>query len=178
MTPSFAHICIAGLLGAVLLAGCQTAPVQPTGSQSVTASQPTPERAESTNMQAARQGAPVALFLADRQIRPGWTPVPAPSGTLYVNPRPFLTRADLRDVKAGGTPEGRGWLALGLNERGARKVADITTGNPNKGLALVIGRTMMPVLSYSQPITNGTLLFDIIDEQNAIAAARAIAGVP
>ncbi|MBP6018742.1 MAG: hypothetical protein KA735_04570 [Burkholderiaceae bacterium] len=161
------------------LAGCQSvAPVQQAATKPAIASAAGPVQADAANaVQANRQGAPVAVFLASRQIQPGWTPVPAPSGTLYVNPKPFLNRTDLRDVKAGGTDQGQGWLVLGLNPSGQQKLIDATTTHPNKNLALVIGRTMMPLLSYAAPITDGQLIFYVSNQENAVAAARAIAGV-
>lgn len=160
------------------LAACQS--VAPGGQQAATvpAAATAPVQAGAVNtVQANRQGAPVAVFVASRQIHPGWTPVPAPSGTLYVNPKPFLNRADLRDVKAGGTDQGQGWLVLGLNPGGQQKLIETTTTHPNKSLALVIGRTMMPLLSYNTPITDGQLMFYVSNQENAVAAARAIAGV-
>lgn len=174
--------------GFALLAACQTAPVDRTAANentttaapAVAAPTAVPDSAAHsapTAVQATHQGAPVAIFLAARQIQPGWTPVPAPSGTLYVNPQPFLTRNDLSEVKAGGTDQGQGWLVLGLNPAGAEKARGITSQNPGKGLALVIGRTMMPLMIYNAPITDGRLVFYISNQENAVAAARAIAGV-
>ena len=81
-------------------------------------------------------------------------------------------------MKAGAANEGQGWLSLGLNAEGAKKVFAATSENPGKGLALVIGRTMMPLMRYNAPIKDGQLVFYVSNEANAIAAARAIAGVP
>lgn len=162
-------------LSLAFLAACHSVPSGQQAAQTPTAD---PVQAGAANtIQANRQGAPVAVFLASRQIQPGWTPVPAPSGTLYVNPQPFLNRADLRDVKAGGTDQGQGWLVLGLNPKGQQKLMQTTSDHPSKNLALVIGRTMMPLLSYATPITDGQLIFYVSNQENAVAAARAIAGV-
>jgi len=170
-------------LSLVALAACQTTPgQQTTASQSpattpaetTTAQQPQPE----TSIQAERQGAPVAVFLADTTLRSGWTPVNLDTGTLYVNPQPVITRADLTGIQAGSNKAGDGLLALELNEEGKRKVLDITTQNPNRRLALVVGRTMLAAPGYTEPVTTGHLIFAVGTEQNATAAARAIAGVP
>lgn len=165
----------------VLLAACQSMP----GKNGNTMAQSTPQPqgttpatspAPAASEPAARQGAPVAVFLADTQLQTGWTPVKIAEGTLYVNPRPVLTRADLTGVRAGANKEGVGLLALELNDTGKQKVMDITTQNPDKRLALVVGRTMMAAPGYSRPVAAKELVFAVGTEQNATAAAEAIAG--
>jgi len=154
----------------VLLAACQSMP----GKQTKVAE---PEKPAETSMQATSQGAPVAVFLADTANQQGWTAVQIQSGTLYVNPQPVITREDLVGVQAGTNKEGEGLLALSLNDAGQKKVGDITTSNPNKRLALVVGRTMLAAPSYTTPVRSNQLVFAVGTEQNATAAARAIAGV-
>src|SRR5690606_36271084 len=154
----------------VWLAACQTVPgTQPTEAE--------PQAPAETSVQASSQGAPVAVFLADTVSQQGWTPVQIQSGTLYVNPQPVITRDDLVGVQAGTSQEGTGLLALALNNVGQKKVTDITTQNPNKRLALVVGRTMLAAPSFTTPVTTEQLVFAVGTEDNATAAARAIAGV-
>lgn len=129
-----------------------------------------------TEERVTQQGASVAVFLADTQLQKGWTEVKLADGNLYVNPRPVLTRADLTGIRAGANKEGTGLLALELNSAAKKKVTDITTQNPNKRLVLVVGRTMMAAPGYSRPVTSQELVFAVGTEQNATAAARAIAG--
>jgi preprotein translocase subunit SecD len=165
----------------LLLAACQTAP----GKKSATAPDPAQAQTQApampqpeTTLQAQQQGAPVAVYLADTTLQAGWTPVTIQSGTLYVNSAPVVTRADLTGVQAGASKQGEGLLALQLNEEGRRKVMDITTKNPNKRLALVVGRTMLAAPGYTTPVSSEHLIFAVGTEENATAAARAIAGVP
>lgn len=162
----------------VLLAACQTTPgtgtAQAPGTTSPATETPEPE----TSIQAQQQGAPVAVFLADTTLQTGWTPVNIQSGTLYVNPQPIITRDDLAGIQAGANKDGEGLLALELNDEGKSKVAEATTQNPNKRLALVVGRTMLAAPGYNTPVTTGHLVFAVGTEANATAAARAIAGVP
>lgn len=150
----------------VLLAACQTMP-----GKEKTAAQP------ETTLQASKAGAPVAVFLADTKSQQGWTPVQIQSGTLYVNPQPVVTRDDLVGIRAGTNKQGEGLLALALNEGGQKKVASITQHNPNKRLALVVGRTMLAAPGYTTQVTSDQLVFAVGSEANATAAARAIAGV-
>src|SRR5690606_15243231 len=129
----------------VLLAACQSMPgKQSTETQSEQA-------AADTSIQPNSQGAPDAVFLDDTINQQGWTPVQIQSGTLYVNPQPIVTRDDLVGVQAGTNKEGAGLLALGLNNVGQSKITNITTQNPNKRLALVVGRTMLAAPSYTTP---------------------------
>jgi preprotein translocase subunit SecD len=166
------------------LAACQTVPGNApasgsTPSSSTTApatSEQAPKAAEQAP--AERQGAPVAVFLADTQEQPGWRQVKIQAGTLFINPQPVLTREDLQDVQAGTSRQGEGLLALGLTELGKKKVADITAANPNKRLALVVGRTLLAAPGYTAQVTTDKLVFAVGTEANAAAAARAIAGVP
>ena len=169
----------------VMLAACQTTPrTAGTTSSSAPAAQapatatPAPTApTQQDRQQASSQGASVAVFLADTVAQPGWTPVTVPSGSLYINPEPVVTRADLTGIQAGSNNEGDGLLALELNETGKQRVNDITGKNPNKRLALVVGRTMLAAPSYTTAVSSGQLVFVVGTEQNATAAARAIAGV-
>ncbi len=171
----------------VLLAACQSMPgkknagtIPAPGSvpEQTTVPQAVPQAVPLTPSvpQTVSQGAPVAVFLADTQMQAGWTAVKISEGTLYVNPRPVITRTDLAGVRAGADKQGTGLLALDLNSAGKEKITDITTQNPNKRLALVVGRTMMAAPGYSKPVTASQLVFVVGTEQNAVAAAQAIAG--
>jgi len=151
----------------VLLAACQNMP-----GKKETAAQAEPQK----TLQATSQGASVAVFLADTTMQTGWTPVQIQSGTLYVNPQPVITRNDLTGIRAGANKQGDGLLALTLNADGKQKISNITQQNPNKRLALVVGRTMMAAPSYTTPVSAEELVFAVGTEQNATAAAQAIAG--
>ncbi|NYT36943.1 SecDF P1 head subdomain-containing protein [Allopusillimonas soli] len=169
-------------LSLVVLAACQTAPTKqttqaPAGDTTTSQAQQTAPTTPAPQEQ-ARQGAPVAVFIADTAVQTGWTPVDINAGKLYVNPRPVITRADLTGVQAGSNKEGEGLLALQLNAAGQSKITDATTQNPNKRLALVVGRTMLAAPSYTKPVSSDHLIFAVGTEANATAAARAIAGVP
>ncbi|MBC7204106.1 MAG: hypothetical protein H5U29_11415, partial [Pusillimonas sp.] len=59
---------------------------------------------------------------------------------------------------------------------GRKKVESITAANPNKRLALVVGRTMLAAPGYSTQVSTDQLVFGVGSEANATAAARAIAG--
>jgi preprotein translocase subunit SecD len=173
---------IASLL---LLAACQSMPSKngaSTSSSAPATTATTPETSGATKpestLKETNNGALVAVYLADTQQQTGWTAVKLKSGTLYVDPRPVITRADLSNIRAGASKEGVGLLALGLNDAGQSKILDVTTQNPNKRLALAVGHTMLSAPSYTVPIASDQLVFPVGTEQNATAAARAIAGEP
>ncbi len=165
-----------------LLAACQTVPPgssapgeTPDGTTS-TAPAPGPQDSAQTQQPGARQPAPVAVLLADTVEQEGWTAVPVQEGTLYVNPRPVITRDDLTGVQAGRGRSGEGLLALALNADARLRLQEATAQFPNKRLALVVGRTMLAAPSYTTPVDTDQLVFPVGSEQNAAAAARAIAG--
>jgi preprotein translocase subunit SecD len=162
----------------VFLAACQTVPGTKTAESPATTAAETVGSPQEQTQAAQQQGAPVAVFMADTVQQTGWTPVNLESGALYVNPQPIITRTDLAGIKAGTNKQGDGLLALELNEAGKQKVADATAKSPNKRLALVVGRTMMAAPAYTTAVTSGHLVFAVGTEQNAMAAARAIAGAP
>lgn len=164
------------------LAACQTAPVQQdaaTGPSDATTATTAPEASTEAPVQAAaEQGVPVAVFLADITEQQGWRAVPiGADSTLYLDPQPIITRDDLTGVQAGSNQQGVGLLALMLSDDAKSRVQDLTSRYPNRRLALVVGRTLMAAPSYAEPVDTGQLIFPVGTEDNATAAARAIAGV-
>lgn len=165
------------------LAACQTAPVQQDAATQTTepavAAPTAPQSPQPETMQeAAAQGAPVAVLLADLVQHEGWREVQVGGDSrIYLDPRPIVVREDLTGVQAGANQQGQGLLALMLSDDAQRRVQDITSRNPNKRLALVVGSTLMAAPSFSEPVSSGQLIFPVGTEDNATAAARAIAGI-
>jgi preprotein translocase subunit SecD len=167
-------------LSLLALAACQNMPSKSGSQASASATAPAASAQTTTQDQAAsqqaRQGAPVAVLLADVAQQNGWTAVNVGSGTLYVNPEPILTRVDLVGVQSGTSESGEGLLALDLNAQGQDKLNKSTTQFPNKRLALVVGSTLLAAPNYTTPVNTPQLVFVVGTEQNANAAARAIVG--
>lgn len=167
----------------LVLAACQTTPPAQTDA-AVPDQAAAPESVPSTTPEAvtqqhaAAQGAPVAVFIASTETRDGWQPVQLDVGNLYLNPQPVVIRDDLTGVQAGASQEGDGLLALELTSDAQSRVRQATTENPNMRLALIVGQTMLAAPGYTEPVTTPHLIFVVGTEQNAMAAARAIAGVP
>lgn len=170
-------------LAILALAACQTAPVQQGAATqpadaAVAPSAPEAPVQEPAVQQAAEQGVPVAVFLADTVMQTGWREVPVGGGSvLYLDPQPIVIRDDLTGVQAGANQEGQGLLALMISDDARLRLEDLTSRNPNKRLALVVGRTLMAAPSYAEPVSTGQLIFPVGTEENATAAARAIAGI-
>lgn len=174
-------------LSLFVLAACQTAPTSPSDTATpdaaavpqTTQESPTDAVPEApSQQQASSQGAPVAVFLASSDPREGWQPVQLDVGALYLNPQPVIIRDDLTGVQAGASEEGDGLLALELGPDGQNRLIQATTENPNMRLALIVGRTLLAAPGYNEPVTTPQLIFVVGTEQNALSAARAIAGVP
>lgn len=171
------------LLSLLVLAACQTTPTSQTDAatpQATPAPQVEQQAAPETpaQQQGSSQGAPVAVFLASSDAREGWQSVQLDVGELYLNPQPVIIRDDLTGVQAGVSEEGDGLLALELDPAGQSRLTQATTDNPNMRLALIVGRTLLAAPGYNEPVTTPHLIFVVGTEQNALSAARAIAGVP
>lgn len=166
-----------------LLAACQT--LQP-GSNAEGSKQTPEATAPATSavqtppvdeqQAATRQPAPVAVLLADTVAQEGWRAVPVQSGNLYINPEPVIIREDLTGLQAGRGRSGEGLLVLGLSPDARLRLQQATTQFPNKRLALIVGSTLLAAPSYTTPVDTDQLVFPVGTEQNAAAAARAIAG--
>lgn len=168
-------------LSLFVLAACQTTPDSQTDaavSEPATAPQTAQQPAEPMPEQAQSVGAPVAVFLADMDPREGWQAVQLDVGAMYLNPQPVLIRDDFTGVQAGASQEGDGLLALELSPEAQQHITQVTTANPNLRLALIVGQTLLAAPGYSEPVTTPHLVFVVGTENNALAVARAIAGVP
>lgn len=162
------------------LAACQT-PQQP-----ASATAPTAPAATQTDPAAvdplqqapeAQTVAPLMIFLADTKPQADWAEIQLDeSNILYMEPDPFLTRNDLSSVEAGTAETGEGLLALTLNETATQRLTTITQRNPGKRLALVVDGTLLAIPGYSEPITEGRLIFMVGSKENAVTAAQIIAG--
>ncbi|MFV0283965.1 MAG: hypothetical protein ACK5JE_09270 [Castellaniella sp.] len=172
----------------VILAGCQTMTASQGGSGGdggiapPTAASPNVSQAASAQSERPvtenQKAANLRVFLADTQSRSGWTPVTLkPSGTLYVQPKPVISRSDLRGIQSATDQKGGGVLVLFLNDAGERKMREAMKANPGLRLALVVGHTMLAAPSYTTPITKPQLGFSVGSARNAELAARAVAGV-
>lgn len=162
------------------LAACQT--TTPPTSGGMTESTPsttstTPQSQTGSQAPEAQMAAPLLVFLADTKPQMDWAEVQIDdSTTLYLEPEAFLIRSDLEGVEAGTAEGGEGLLALTLNTVATQRLARITQQNPGKRLALVVDGTLLAIPGYSEPITEGRLIFMVGSRENAIMAAQIIAG--
>lgn len=173
------------IVGGLLLTACETPPGATAGAQTDTtpaATSPATNAAASgqgaASAQAqAQEGAALGVFVADTTEQEGWHVVTVGENTLYLYPEAVLTRDFLTGVQAGANQQGEGLLALALSPDGQSRLTQATTQFPNKRLALVVGQTLLAVPAYTTPVSQEQLVFAVGTEENASAAARAIAGV-
>ncbi len=193
MALSRHFIRILALVGIFALAACETTPSQEQSKTTSDAEEQTQTSAfeegedqadepgdmdqEPVQQEGALEGESVAVFVADTSEQDDWHPIELESGHLYINPEPIVVREDLTGVQAGKSEEGEGLLALSLNTEGQQRVAQATTEHPNKRLALIVGHTLLAAPGYSTPVDDEHLIFAVGTEDNAVAVARAIAGV-
>jgi len=144
-----------------------TAPVEPGA--------PTGQGTDTTNQQA--EYSPMMVFLADFEPVDDWAEVVLDEETtLYLQPEPSFTRDDLMSVETYSSDSGEGLLALMLTDAARQRLESITTENPDRRLALAVDGTLLAVPRYSEPLTNGQLVFMVGTVENAQTAAEIIAG--
>lgn len=174
-------------VGLLALAACQTVPqksdadaastpVTPATTATAPAA-PAQQPQAGSQDQNAQQMSPVLIFLADTQPQEGWVEVQiGENSNLYLQPEAFLALEDFVGVEAGRSEAGDGLLALDMSDQAMATVTKVTTENPTKRLALVVDGTLLAVPGYSEPISSNRLVFMVGTEQNALTAARIIAG--
>ena len=133
--------------------------------------------ASETDSAAAGRPAAFAILLADVNPHAGWNKVDIGSGLLYFHPEPVLDRGDFQGVTATEN-DGMGMVVLEMNAEGQKHLLDKTTNNPDMMLAFVIETTLLSMIGYSEPVDSDFLAFSAGNTDNAVAVARAIAGVP
>ncbi|MGG4603446.1 hypothetical protein ACLPHM_01505 [Paenalcaligenes sp. Me131] len=170
-------------IGLLALAACQTVPQKTdadaasTTAAPTTATAPAQQPAGAQDQNAQQMLSPVLVFLADTKPQEGWAEVQVgENSSLYLEPEAFLALEDFTGVEAGRSEAGEGLLALDMSEQAIANVTRVTSANPGKRLALVVDGTLLAVPGYSEPITSGRLVFMVGSEQNAVTAARIIAG--
>jgi len=136
-----------------------------------------PSGAAPTAREQEAEYSPLMVFLADFEPHGDWVEVVLDEErTLYLQPEPSFTREDLLSVETYSSESGEGLLALMLTDPAAERLQQLTTQNPDRRLALAVDGTLLSVPRYSEPLTDGQLVFMVGSVQNAEMAAQIIAG--
>lgn len=163
------------------LAACQTPlmtkDTPAPSSAPTTGVEQTPRVDPSAQAPDAQMDGPLMVFLADTEPHADWAEIEIDTNNLlYMEPEPFLTRSDLASIEAGTSEQGDGLLALTLNQTAADRLSRVTELNPGKRLALVVDGTLLAIPGFSEPISEGRLIFMVGSKENAVTAAQIIAG--
>lgn len=158
---------VPALLTALLaLSGCQTRPPAPTAQATA------PEASAS----AARTVQPVEIYVAQAESTAGLMAVAVPDGTLYLQNRPVLTRADLTDAAALSDRQGQHFVGLRFTPDGARKLIAVSRQNVGNMLAVVVGRELVAAPRITGGLEGGTLAFGVPSADAAASLAARIRG--
>ena len=168
-------------LALLSLAACQTPPTSSPSSTTTTsgASQSVSPEVETDAVASPEAQAlePLLVFLADTTPHADWAEVQIDeNSTLYMEADAFITRDDLEGVEAGSSETGEGLLALNLKPEARQRLHQLTQQHTGKRLALVVDGTLLAVPSFSKPIDLERLIFAVGSKENAMMAARIIAG--
>ncbi|OZI62614.1 SecDF P1 head subdomain-containing protein [Bordetella genomosp. 11] len=172
------------LMATVLLAGCQT-PGNKAGGTASTQSGGTTTPAGGTPPGTAPgtpapSTAPVAssvgFYIAQTEAGPNLMEVKLSDATVYVQPQPVLTRADLTEAAALVDRQGQNFVGLRFTPEGARKLAQVSSQNVGKLLVLVINGQLVAAPRIAEPLNRGVLAFGVDTAQTATEIAARVRG--
>ena len=170
------HVVSGMFVAAAFLAGCQQMP-QKTQSSALTQPPPVMQRsAQSQSAAPAAQQARVDFRLAQPAKAAGLSELKFPDGSLWYNPQPVLTRADLSSVEPRRTADGHPYIRFKFSALGAQKLAAVTKRYSGKLLVLTLNNSLASVYSIGQPIQSGVLDIGVKSDQEAVSAVKLIAG--
>lgn len=173
----------------VALAGCATSaskpaaatpPVAASSAPTTPATPATPAVAPTTAAApeaAPQQGAPVSVFLAQKQRAPGMTALKLEDTTLWYAPQPILTRADMVRATPLKTKDGRNAILFNFSAEGAKKLADVT-GKANRGrfLVVTVGHNLVAIPQIDAELSSGALGFVVASPEQSQAIMNALEG--
>jgi len=175
-------VCSAALLAACQpMAARQGASGMPPAAPSAASVAPpsVQQQQQQAAQQQQQQAAPsVDFYVGQQQQAPGLNPLKLADGSLWLQPAPALTRADLSQVGPVKNAQGQAFVQFNFSQAGAQKLAAVTTRNVGKLLVVGVGGNLLAVPRISGPVTNGTLLVAMPNDQAAVNVANAILGTP
>lgn len=179
-------ILLAPMLALFLLAGCDSLPRDEAAEPADTSTPPaltTPQEAQPAAAPApapdvaAATPAPVAFFLAQEQADERLVELKLADGSLWALPEAVLTRDDLNSVEPRRTHDGQAFVRFGFNEQGVARLAQIAQSYAGQLLLVAVGRDVVG-LTRIDVSSNDVLDIGMASDEQAIAVADAVAGVP
>lgn len=182
ITTQLISRCTAILACAAALAACQHAPVKQTAdvcsrsNRSVTVQAPTSTQGTSSGASGAPAAQPnaapaITLHLARLQPEVGLTQVQVnPQVILYAAPRPVLTQADLKQIVPMQDAQGKVFLSLEFNPRGAAKLAHVTREAVGHYLLFSVRGKLFAIPRINAPQENGKFAVPLgsVEEAQAV----------
>lgn len=179
------HIVVRLLGGAALavLAACQTTGPRAAAPDLSPPAVSAPRDAEAQDgtrsflaSQAPARAPQVDFFVGMPQPGPGLVQVQGPAGPLWLYPQVILLRADLSRVATLRTQQGQHLVHFQLNGFGARKLAEVSTGNVGALLVLVMDDRVVHVARIGGPMNQGQIYLAVQDDASAQQLLRRIQG--
>ncbi|CAM5180314.1 hypothetical protein CDEF62S_04393 [Castellaniella defragrans] len=173
------HVISGLLVATAFLAGCQQMPRK---DQSSALTQPPAVQPAASQAQASAPAAPaqaqtrVDFRLAQQAKAAGLSELKFGDGSLWYNPQPVLTRADLSSVEPRRTADGHPYLRFKFSALGAQKLSQVTQRFPGKLLVLTLDNSLESVYPINQPVVSGQLDIGVKSDQEAVNAVKKIAG--
>ena len=122
------------------------------------------------------QAPQVDFYVGMPQPAPGLIQVEGPQGPLWLYPQVIVQRIDLMRVATLRTEQGRHLVRFQLNPLGARKLAEVSSGNVGALLVLVMEDRVTQLARIDAPLMQGMIYLPVPDDAAAQRLLRQVQG--
>lgn len=118
----------------------------------------------------------VDFYVGMPEAIPGLVQVEGPQGPLWLYPQVIVQRRDLTRVASLRTEQGQHLVRFQLNSLGARKLAEVSSGNVGALLVLVMEDQVAQVARIGEPLRQGMIYLSMPDDAAAQRLLRRVQG--
>lgn len=118
----------------------------------------------------------VDFYVGMPQAVAGLVQVNGPQGPLWLYPQVIVRRSDLTRVASLRTAQGQHLVQFELNSFGARKLAEVSSGNVGALLVLVMEDQVAQVTRIGEPLQQGMIYLSMPDDAAAQRLLKQVQG--
>ena len=107
---------------------------------------------------AVQAQAQFTMNAASDEAVPGWQKMEIEGRSVWVNPTPALTSADIQGAEPGTDPNYGQFVKVIFTEAGARKMRELTTAQMNKPIVIVLDGKLISAPKVRSVISNDGII--------------------